>query len=60
MSNKVKDVDIKNCSQYLFNDIINVKNFDLNNIKIDEKSYKNIFMYYIGLNNDQRLKISKT
>ena len=60
MSNKVKDVDIKNCSQYLFNDIINVKNFDVNNIKIDEKSYKNIFMYYIGLNNDQRLKISKT
>ena len=60
MSNKVKDVDIKNCSQYLFNDIINVKNFDLNNIKIDEKSYKNIIMYYIGLNNDQRLKISKT
>ena len=60
MSNKVKDVDIKNCSYYLFNDIINVKNFDLNNIKIDEKSYKNIFMYYIALNNDQRLKISKT
>ena len=60
MSNKVKDVDIKNCSQYLFNDIINVKNFDLNNIKIDEKSYKNIIMHYIGLNNDQRLKISKT
>ena len=59
MSNKVKDVDIKNCSYYLFNDIINVKNFDLNNIKIDEKSYKNIIMYYIGLNNDQRLKISK-
>ena len=60
MSNKVKDVDIKNCSQYLFNDIINVKKFDLNNIKIDEKSFKNIIIYYIGLNNDQRLKISKT
>ena len=25
-------------------DIINVKNFDSNNIKIDEKSYKNIFI----------------
>ena len=60
MSNKVKDVDIKNCSYYLFNDIINVKNFDLNNIKIDEKSYKNIIIYDIGLNNDQRLEISKT
>ena len=25
-----------------------MKNFDPNNIKIDEKSYKNIFIYYIG------------
>ena len=24
------------------------KNFDSNNIKIDEKSYKNIFTYYVG------------
>ena len=30
------------------NDIINIKNFDTNNIKIDEKSYKNILIYYIG------------
>ena len=33
MSNKVKDVDIKSCSYYFFNDNINVKNFDLSNIK---------------------------
>ena len=26
----------------LLNDIINIENFDPNNIKIDEKSYKNI------------------
>ena len=32
----------------LFNDIINIKHFDLDNIKIDEKSYKNILIYYIG------------
>ena len=25
-----------------------MKYFDPNNIKIDEKSYKNIFIYYIG------------
>ena len=48
MSNKVKEIDIKNRTYYFFNDIINVENFDLNNIKIDEKSYKNIFIYYIG------------
>ena len=41
MSNKDKGIDIKNRTYYFFNDIINIKNFDPNNIKIDEKSYKN-------------------
>ena len=40
MSNKVKDINIKNPTYYFFNDIISMQNFDLNNIKIDEKSYK--------------------
>ena len=48
MSNKVKDIDIKNRAYYFFNDFINIKNFNSNNIKIDEKSYKNILIYYIG------------
>ena len=48
MSKKVKDMNIENHTYYLFDDIINIKNFDLNNIKIDEKSYKDIFLYYIG------------
>ena len=33
---------------YCFFDDINIKNFDPNNIKVDEKSYKNIIIYYIG------------
>ena len=48
MSNKIKDIDLKTRTYYFFNDIINIKIFDLNNIKIDEKSYKNILIYYIG------------
>ena len=48
MSNKVKDIDMKNRTWYFFNDIIKIKNFDSNNIKIDEKSYKNILIYYTG------------
>ena len=48
MSNKVKNIDIKNRAYYIFNDIVNIKNFDPNNIKIDEKSYKDILIYYIG------------
>ena len=48
MINKVKDIDIKNQTYYFFIDSINVKNFDTNNIKIDEKLYKNILIYRIG------------
>ena len=39
MSNKAKDIDKKTGTYYFFNDIINIKNFDPNNNKIDEKSY---------------------
>ena len=48
MSNIVKDINIKNDTYYVFDDIINIKDFDPNNIKIDEKSYKNILIYYIA------------
>ena len=47
MSNKIKDVDIKNHTYYFFDGIINIKNVDLDNIKIDETPYKNILIYYI-------------
>ena len=45
MSNKLKDISIKNHTYCFFDDIINTNNFDPNNIKIDEKSYKNILIY---------------
>ena len=49
MSNKVKDIDLKNRTYYFCNDMINIKNFDVNNIKIQNyKKYKNILIYYIG------------
>ena len=57
MSNKVKD--IKKRTYYFFNDIINIKKFDPNNIKIDEKSYKNILIYYIGYVTIKDLKYVK-
>ena len=37
MGNKFKDIDIKNWTYYFFDDMINKKNLDPNNIKIDEK-----------------------
>ena len=45
---KVKDLNIKNRTYYIVNDFIYTENFDLSNIKIDEKSYENILIYYIG------------
>ena len=48
MSNKLKEIDIKNCTYYFFDDVINIRNLDPNKIKIDEKSYKNILIEYIG------------
>ena len=46
MRNKAKEIDIENLIYYFFNDIINIKFFDSNNIKIDKKSHKNIFIYF--------------
>ena len=48
MSNKVKNVNIKKRSYYFINEIINIKDFNPNNSKIDEKSYKNTLNYHSG------------
>ena len=40
MSNKIKDIDIKSCRYYFFNDVIYIKNFDPNKIKIAENRTK--------------------
>ena len=44
----VKQIDIKNRTYYFYNDVINIKSFDPNLLKIDRKSYKNIGTYNIG------------
>ena len=45
--NNVKEINIKNRTYCFFDDMINMKNLDLNEIKIDEKIYKNTLIYYI-------------
>ena len=37
MSNNVKDIKIKNHTYYFFDDIFDIKEFEPNNIKLDEK-----------------------
>ena len=45
---KVKQIEIKNRTYYFYNDMINLKNFESNSLKIDKKHYKGIDIYYIG------------
>ena len=59
MSNNLKDVNMKNHTYYFFDDITNIKDFDPDNIKIDEKSYKNILIYYIAYVMIKNLKYIK-
>ena len=44
----IKEINIKNRTYYFFDDIINIKDFDSNLLKIDKKSDKNMDIYYIG------------
>ena len=44
----LKETDIKNRTCCCFDDIIKLEDFDLVNILIDEKSYKNILIYNIS------------
>ena len=48
MKTSVKDINIKSRTYYFLNSTTYVENFDPSNIKIDEKLYKNILIYYIG------------
>ena len=45
---KVKQIEIKNRTYYFYNNMINLKNFDSNLLKIDKKHYKGINIYYFG------------
>ena len=45
---EVKQINIKNRTYYFYNDMINIKHFEPNLLKIDRKSYKNIGIYKIG------------
>ena len=45
---EAKQINIKNRTYYFYNDMISLKNFEPNLLKIDRKSYKNIDIYNIG------------
>ena len=45
---QVKEINIKNQTYYFFDDMIDIKNFHSNLLKIDKKSHKDIDIYLIG------------
>ena len=44
----IKEINIKNRTYYFYNDVIDIETFDSNNLKLDEKSCKNLDIYNIG------------
>ena len=48
MSIKFKDIDIEKHTYYFFDNIIDIKSFDPNKIKIDEKSNESILFNCLG------------
>ena len=44
----VKQIKIKNRTYFFYNGILNLKNFESNLLKIDQKHYNGINIYYIG------------
>ena len=45
---RIKDINIKNRTYSFYDDMVNIKDFDSNLLKLDNKSFKNIAIYYIG------------
>ena len=45
---EVKEINIKDQTYYFFDDMIDIRNFQSNLLKIDKNPYKDIDIYYIG------------
>ena len=43
-----KETNIKNRTYFFYNDIIDLKTFDSNNLKLDKKTYKDLDIFNIG------------
>ena len=56
---EVKQINIKNRTYYFYNDIIDLKNFKSNLIKIDKKSYKNLVFTTLDILQLKKLMIAK-
>ena len=55
----IKQINIKNRTYYIYNDIINTEEFNSSLLKIGKKSYKDIDIYYTGYIAIKKLMIMK-
>ena len=44
----IRQLNIEGTTYYFYNDLINIKNFNINNIKLDKKAVLGNDVYYIG------------
>ena len=48
-NHELKEIIVKNGTRfYFYDDIIEIEDFDLDNISVDEKPYKNVLVYNIS------------
>ena len=59
INGKSKKNNIKNRNYYLYNNVINIKDFDEGLLKIDKNSYKHIGIHNIGYITKKRIMIIK-
>ena len=50
-----KEINIKNRTYYFYNDIINLDEFDVSKIKVDEKDFNDIDIYYLGYEHKKKI-----
>ena len=44
----IKQLNIESRTYYFYNDLINIQNFNSNNLKLDKKSVLGNDVYYVG------------
>ena len=52
---KIKQVNIKNRTNYFYNDIINLDEFDESRIRVDKKDFNDIDIYYLGYEHKKKI-----
>ena len=52
---ELKQINIKNKTDYFYNDITDLDEFDESKIKIDKKDFNNIDIYYLGYEHKKKI-----